>query len=213
LPSAVLVRFGRCATVRFRFAAVAAFLMLRRAAERCFDDAILVLFDSREVPPRLIAIYSPPMSHFARWNVPTSSPPATTRSCLAFNTVSRSAPGGTVSTESSANTWTDVIVPDVSAAGESGLDLTRQLLSGKPPRLCPLSAVGDSGASGARLPKASPSGGYTGKRLTRGVYDQNGSGADAPPGTTHRTYAAVTTTALHLVPPLRRYACGMVESK
>jgi hypothetical protein len=40
LASAVLVRFGRFATVRFRFAAVAAFLMLRRAAARCFDDAM-----------------------------------------------------------------------------------------------------------------------------------------------------------------------------
>jgi hypothetical protein len=40
LASAVLVRFGRFATVRFRLAAVAAFLMLRRAAARCFDDAM-----------------------------------------------------------------------------------------------------------------------------------------------------------------------------
>ena len=41
LPSAVLVLFGRFATVRFRFAAAAAFLMLRRAAIRCFDDAMV----------------------------------------------------------------------------------------------------------------------------------------------------------------------------
>src|SRR5687768_522703 len=35
LPSAVLVRLGKVATVRFRFAAAAAFLMLCRAAARC----------------------------------------------------------------------------------------------------------------------------------------------------------------------------------
>jgi hypothetical protein len=28
-----------------------------------------------------------------------------------------------------------------------------------------------------------------------------------------RPYGAVTTTALHKRPPLRRYACGIVESK
>ena len=36
LPSAVRVFAGRCATVRFRFAAAAAFFTLRRAAVRCF---------------------------------------------------------------------------------------------------------------------------------------------------------------------------------
>ncbi len=36
-PNAVLVCFGRCATVRFRVAALAAFLIFRRAAARCFD--------------------------------------------------------------------------------------------------------------------------------------------------------------------------------
>ena len=35
------MRFGRCAIVRFRFAAVAAFLTLRRAAVRCFALAIV----------------------------------------------------------------------------------------------------------------------------------------------------------------------------
>jgi hypothetical protein len=40
LPSAVLVFFGRCATVRFRLAALAALLMLRRAAERCLAVAM-----------------------------------------------------------------------------------------------------------------------------------------------------------------------------
>src|SRR5438445_1776672 len=39
-PSAVRVFFGRCAIVRLRRAAAAAFLMLRRAAARCFPDAI-----------------------------------------------------------------------------------------------------------------------------------------------------------------------------
>jgi Protein of unknown function (DUF3309) len=33
---------GKCATVRFFFAAFAAFLMFLRAARRCFDDAIFV---------------------------------------------------------------------------------------------------------------------------------------------------------------------------
>src|SRR5207302_11102841 len=36
LPRAVRVFAGRCATVRFRFAAAAAFLTFRRAAVRCF---------------------------------------------------------------------------------------------------------------------------------------------------------------------------------
>ena len=40
LPKAVLVDFGRCAMVRFFFAAVAAFLIFRRAAARCFSLAI-----------------------------------------------------------------------------------------------------------------------------------------------------------------------------
>src|SRR5438270_8931832 len=40
LPSAVRVRLGRCAMVLFLLAAAAAFLMLRRAAEICFDDAM-----------------------------------------------------------------------------------------------------------------------------------------------------------------------------
>jgi hypothetical protein len=40
LPSAVRVRFGKWATVRFLFAALAAFLMFRPAAARCLDDAI-----------------------------------------------------------------------------------------------------------------------------------------------------------------------------
>lgn len=40
LPNAVLVRLGRCAMLRLRFAAVAAFLMLRRAAVRCLAVAI-----------------------------------------------------------------------------------------------------------------------------------------------------------------------------
>jgi hypothetical protein len=35
LPKATRVRFGRCAIVRFRFAAVAAFLTFRRAAAFC----------------------------------------------------------------------------------------------------------------------------------------------------------------------------------
>jgi len=39
------VRFGRCAIVRFRFATVAAFLMLRRAAVRCFAVAMVFSFD------------------------------------------------------------------------------------------------------------------------------------------------------------------------
>jgi hypothetical protein len=39
-PSAVRVRFGSFAIVRFFFAARAAFLMFRRAAARCFEDAI-----------------------------------------------------------------------------------------------------------------------------------------------------------------------------
>jgi hypothetical protein len=47
-PSAVLVRFGKWATVRFRLAAPAAFLMFRRAADRCFDVAISSLFDQRD---------------------------------------------------------------------------------------------------------------------------------------------------------------------
>ena len=44
-PSAVLVCFGRCATVRFRLAAFAAFLIFRRAADRCFDVAISSRFE------------------------------------------------------------------------------------------------------------------------------------------------------------------------
>lgn len=40
LESAIRVRFGRCAMVRFRFAAPIAFRMFRRAAARCFSDAI-----------------------------------------------------------------------------------------------------------------------------------------------------------------------------
>jgi len=39
-PKAVLVDLGRCAIVRFLFAAAAAFLILRRAAAFCFADAI-----------------------------------------------------------------------------------------------------------------------------------------------------------------------------
>ena len=39
------MRFGRCAIVRFRFATVAAFLMLRRAAVRCFAVAMVFSFD------------------------------------------------------------------------------------------------------------------------------------------------------------------------
>ncbi len=44
LPSAVRVFFARCATVRLRLAARAAFLMFRRAALFCFDEAILAAF-------------------------------------------------------------------------------------------------------------------------------------------------------------------------
>jgi hypothetical protein len=40
LPNAVRVRFGSFDIVRFRFAAAAAFLILRRAAARCLADAI-----------------------------------------------------------------------------------------------------------------------------------------------------------------------------
>jgi hypothetical protein len=47
-PSAVRVFFGRCAIVRFRRAAFAAFLTFLRAAERCFGEAILPLLN-REV--------------------------------------------------------------------------------------------------------------------------------------------------------------------
>jgi hypothetical protein len=42
------VRFGKWAMVRFRFAALAAFLMFRRAAVRCLDDAI--------IPPQKIGV-------------------------------------------------------------------------------------------------------------------------------------------------------------
>lgn len=42
LPSAVRVRLGKCAMVRFFFAAFAAFSMFLRAARRCLEDAILV---------------------------------------------------------------------------------------------------------------------------------------------------------------------------
>jgi hypothetical protein len=42
-PSAVLVRLGRWATVRFFFAALAAFLILRRAALFCLLDVIDIL--------------------------------------------------------------------------------------------------------------------------------------------------------------------------
>jgi hypothetical protein len=42
-PSAIRVRFGKCAIVRFRRAALAAFLTFRRAASRCFDDVMLPL--------------------------------------------------------------------------------------------------------------------------------------------------------------------------
>jgi len=42
-PRAVLVRFGNRAIVRARLAAAAAFLILRRAAIRCFDDAMVLL--------------------------------------------------------------------------------------------------------------------------------------------------------------------------
>src|SRR2546423_1837333 len=41
-PNAVRTRWGKCATVRFSFAARAAFLMFRRAALRCRGDAIRV---------------------------------------------------------------------------------------------------------------------------------------------------------------------------
>jgi hypothetical protein len=40
LPRAVRVFFGSFAMVRLRFAALAAFLMLRRAAARCFVVAL-----------------------------------------------------------------------------------------------------------------------------------------------------------------------------
>jgi hypothetical protein len=40
-PSAVLVDFGKCAIVRFFFAALAAFLMFLRAAFLCFSLGIL----------------------------------------------------------------------------------------------------------------------------------------------------------------------------
>ena len=40
-PSAVRVRFGKWAMVRLRFAAAAAFLILRRAAARCFELAMM----------------------------------------------------------------------------------------------------------------------------------------------------------------------------
>jgi hypothetical protein len=43
LPSAVLVRLGRWATVRFFFAALTAFLILRRAALFCLLDVIDIL--------------------------------------------------------------------------------------------------------------------------------------------------------------------------
>ena len=46
LPNAVLTDFGRCAIVRFFFAAAAAFLMFLRAALRC-----LVLDMASPVPP------------------------------------------------------------------------------------------------------------------------------------------------------------------
>ena len=44
LPKAVRVRLGRCAIVRFRFAVAAAFLMLRRAAVRCFAVPMIASF-------------------------------------------------------------------------------------------------------------------------------------------------------------------------
>jgi len=40
LPRALRVLFGKWATVRFLLAAVAAFLMFRRAAVRCLVDVI-----------------------------------------------------------------------------------------------------------------------------------------------------------------------------
>lgn len=49
LPRAVRVFFGKCAIVLFRRAALAAFLMLRFAAVRCFRVAMLF--------SKLLAIY------------------------------------------------------------------------------------------------------------------------------------------------------------
>jgi hypothetical protein len=43
LPSAVRVRLGKCAIVRFRFAAAAAFFTFLRAAARCFLLAIPIV--------------------------------------------------------------------------------------------------------------------------------------------------------------------------
>jgi hypothetical protein len=46
LPRAMRVLFGKCATVLFRRAALAAFLMFRFAAARCFR---VVIFSSEQV--------------------------------------------------------------------------------------------------------------------------------------------------------------------
>jgi hypothetical protein len=46
LPSAVRVFFGSLEIVRFLRAAFAAFLMLRRAAERCLALAMVILLDA-----------------------------------------------------------------------------------------------------------------------------------------------------------------------
>jgi len=46
LPSAVRVFFGKCATVLFRCAALAAFLMFRFAATRCFLVVISLVIQS-----------------------------------------------------------------------------------------------------------------------------------------------------------------------
>src|SRR5438105_2577234 len=51
LPSAVRVRLGRCAIVRFRRAAAAAFLMLRRAACFLFVEAMSTSSTSIRPPP------------------------------------------------------------------------------------------------------------------------------------------------------------------
>ena len=44
LPSAVRVRFGRCAIVRFFLAVLAALRMFLRAALRCFSFGIVLSF-------------------------------------------------------------------------------------------------------------------------------------------------------------------------
>lgn len=62
LPSAVRVFFGRLAIVRLRLAACAAFLMFRRAAALCFDEAMLLSVNHARInslPP----VIQRPVSH------------------------------------------------------------------------------------------------------------------------------------------------------